>query len=220
MTQKSVIRNISAVAATTFILSGCANMPDMPEWTKSEALQGGALGAVACGVGAALFGGSKKEIAGAAAICGAIGAIGGKLLKDRREKYSSAEAMYAGEIEKAQLFNAEKELYKTQLVADISHIEAETQKLVSLQKRGKANQQALKNQRIVLKKKQEEVSKVVKNMKDELEFQKALHAEIKKEKPKDSRLANLEKEVNKLHQTIAEVEKQGSQLADLDYNLI
>ncbi len=213
MVQRSFIRNVSLIVATTFILSGCANMPQ-------ESLGLGALRAVACGLGVALFGGNGSDIAKAAAICGTIEIIGEQLLKNRREKYASAEEFYNGEIKEVQLFNTEKEHYKTQLVAEVHQLKVETQKMLSLQKNGQTDQQALKNQKIVLQKKQEEVDKVAKNMKDELKFQQALHAKIKKEKPKDSRLANLEKEVNKLNQTIAEVEKQRSQLASLDDDLV
>ena len=216
MVPKSVIRNISVVTTAAFVFSGC---PSMPEWTKDETVQGGVLGVAACGGAAALLGGKKEIIVGAAALCGTLAAIGGDMLKKRRKQYASDEAFYNEEIDNAQQFNAEKMRYKTQLVAEIDQLRTETEKLVSLQKQGRASQQALTTQKIALKKKQEEVKEVVKEMTDELAFQNALYAEIEKQDPTDSRLANLETEVKTLQQAIAEVEKQQSQLADLDDNL-
>lgn len=206
------------VGTTLFTLSGCANMP---EFMKDEEVQGGVIGLSTCATGVYYWtGGNKIATAIAGSACGVIGAIGGKLLKERRKEYASAENFYDGEIAKAHQFNEEKVAYKKQLTADIRALETETQKIVSLQKKGKASKKVLDEQKRAIANKQAEVKTALKKMKDEFEFQNALYAEIQKKDPKAPRLADLQKEVKILQVAITEVDKQQSQLANLDDDFV
>ena len=115
------------IALTCFFVvlaSGCATTPtrsggsaeltpeqkQLRQQTRAynkTVLQGVAAGAAVGGAGAALRGGSRRDIATGAAIGGVVGGVAGAYYADRQRKYATKEALLDGLIEDARARNEE-----------------------------------------------------------------------------------------------------------------
>ncbi|MDM8568027.1 hypothetical protein QUF50_00640 [Thiotrichales bacterium HSG1] len=214
-----MLKQLSLVIVTAFMLS-CTNMPNSAgDLAQNEALQGGLLGGLLCGGAAKLAGLNREQIVIATAGCAGIGAIVGKQLRDRREKYASDEEFFIGEIKAAQLFNSEQAVYKERLITEVNDLRIENQEFLRSQQAGKSFRTRLARHKETINDKQQQAKTEISKMQEELKFQEALYTKLKNANS-PSRLANLQNEVGKLRDIIAEVEELQLQLADLNDKLI
>lgn len=213
------MQQVLLVMMTAFLLS-CANTPDsMGDMAQNEALQGGLLGGLLCGSAAKLAGLNRKQIVIATAGCAGIGAVVGQQLRDRRKQYASDEEFFDGEIKAVQNFNSNQTVYKNRLIAEVNNLKVENQELLSLQQITRDSEQRLAEHKATIQDKQKSAKLETRKMQEELKFQEALYIKLK-ETNDSSRFARLQLEVDKLKETIAAVENQQTQLAELDDNLI
>ncbi len=202
----------------TFLLLSCANN-SIGDGANNEALQGGLLGGLLCGGAAKIAGLNREQIVIATAGCAGIGAIVGQQLRNRRKQYASDEDFFDGEIKVAKSFNSTQAIYKNRLIAEVNDLKVENQELLALRQPTKASEKLLAKHKSKIQDKQQKAKIETRKMQEELKFQEALYAKLK-ESNDSSRFARLQLEVDKLKETIAAVENQQSQLADLDDNLI
>jgi len=213
------MQQVLLVMMTAFLLS-CANTPDsMGDMAQNEALQGGLLGGLLCGSAAKLAGLNRKQIVIATAGCAGIGAVVGQQLRDRRKQYASDEEFFDGEIKAVQNFNSNQTVYKNRLIAEVNNLKVENQELLTLQQITRDSEQRLAEHKATIQDKQKSAKLETRKMQEELKFQEALYIKLK-ETNDSSRFARLQLEVDKLKETIAAVENQQTQLAELDDNLI
>src|SRR4051812_4485056 len=94
---KSFLHATAALCATTLFLSGCTNIKDDQQRTKTEGtLAGAGAGAVLGGLIGAATGGGARSIVGGALIGGAAGGYAGheygKHVAEKKQGYANEEA--------------------------------------------------------------------------------------------------------------------------------
>lgn len=120
-----ILKATSLLCAGTLLFSGCANIKDDTQRTKTEGtLAGAGLGALAGGLIGAATGGSTRSIVGGALIGGAAGGVAGHAygshVAKKKTGYASEEARLRGMIAEARSERQSAEAYNASLRKNIS----------------------------------------------------------------------------------------------------
>lgn len=122
-----------ALSATAVLAAGCA---DQSADHSRSIVEGGALGAIACGGLAAILGGDAATIAAAAVACGAAGAVFGDYIGRTKEDYASQEDMIEEERKLIAQRVQETEEYRNQLLEETQALQQEAASLQADRARG------------------------------------------------------------------------------------
>lgn len=131
----------SVVCAGTLLLSGCANIKDDQQRTKTEGtLAGATAGAVLGGIIGAATGGSARSIVGGALIGGAAGGVAGNRygahVASKKRGYASEEERLRGLISEARSERQSAEAYNASLRRAISEQRTELASIKSAKRSG------------------------------------------------------------------------------------
>ncbi|MBQ9220892.1 YMGG-like glycine zipper-containing protein [Succinivibrio sp.] len=206
-----------AVAITLTLGScGCTNIKDDSTRTKTEGtLAGAGIGAaVGAGLGA-LFGGSKGALAGAAIGAG-VGSLSGyfygKHVADKKAEYASREEWLDACIDRSRQVTADTKKYNEQLKKDIAALDKETKTLTA--KNANTDKKTLKEESKKIASLQSDTQKNIKNLESEVEKQKTVLADAKKNG--DNQEAKiLDAEIKKLNAQIKEMKEYNNKLASI-----
>ena len=201
--------------AASLLTSGCASMDDQGR-TRTE---GTTAGAVIGGLIGYAVGDERGAAIGAALGAGAGYAIGNEVAK-RKQAYASTEDFLDGEIAHVQQFNQTTVAYNEQVRAEITRLEAETDRMQARVASGEMARDELQAERKAIARRLDKSEAMEKALVHELEVQQRILAEESGDRPEDDPyLAQLTAEVEELQRNLNQLRDDSAQLASIDERL-
>jgi outer membrane lipoprotein SlyB len=204
------LKTATTITLTTFLAS-CAQMgfDDQSATQMEGTLAGAGLGAVLGG----LIGGREGALWGAGLGAGA-GFLVGNEVANRKQAYSSQEALIAGETQRVANLVQEIENTNTILRQEIVSYNAQISALKTQIQRNSNAKEQLRQQKVSIDKRHQQAKKSLQAVENELKTAETLHADTKKQagKKNANELKAWENRINSLRTQKIKLEKNTHQL--------
>ncbi len=217
-----MLKHVTSILVIMALCAGCAgtmngtSSNEKGKTTAKSAAEGGLLGAI---VGAAVgYAVDGEEGAKKGALIGAgIGIIGGAAygnhVANKRAEFESEEAYLNACIAQAEQINRNTRQYNTYLSTQIQSLRVEIARLERAKQQGQLKRTELADKQKEVQTHLAQSQKKLQRARDEIAIQREVYK--REEEQSQAQLASLDKEIEELEQTVADLETETTALASL-----